>query len=100
MNFGFNMTLSKKIIELENLLKKSEELSYQLLELNNDVDENKLSKSTNDNKKSLKNDIKIINKIMKEFKETHEKISEISSKFTDEENEEFKRQNLKTYTQI
>ena len=35
------MTLSKKIIELENLLKKSEELSSKLLELNNDVDENK-----------------------------------------------------------
>ena len=88
------MTLSKKIIELENLLKKSEELSSKLLELNNDVDENKLSKSTN-GKKSLKNDIKIINKITKEFKETHEKISEISSKFTDEEKEEFKRLNLK-----
>ena len=89
------MTLSKKIIELENLLKKSEELSSKLLELNNDVDESKLSKSTSDNKKSLKNDIKIINKIMKQFKETHEKISEISSKFTDEEKEEFKRLNLK-----
>ena len=46
------MTLSKKIIELENLLKKSEELSSKLLELNNDEDEDKLSKSTNDNKKS------------------------------------------------
>jgi len=89
------MTKSKKIIELENLLKKSEELSSKLLELNNDVDENKLTKSTNDNKKSLKNDIKIINKIMKEFKETHEKISEITSKFTDEEKEELKRLNLK-----
>ena len=89
------MTLSKKIIELKNLLKKSEELSSKLLELNNDVDENKLSKSTNDKKKSLKNDIKIINKIMEEFKETHEKISEISSKFTDKEKEEFKRLNLK-----
>ena len=89
------MTLSKKIIELENLLKKSEELSSKLLELNNDIDENKLSKSTNDNKKSLKNDIKIINKITKEFKKTHEKISEISSKFTDEEKKEFKRLNLK-----
>ena len=30
------MTKSKKIIELENLLKKSEELSSKLLELNND----------------------------------------------------------------
>ena len=89
------MKVSKKIIELENLLKKSEELSFKLLELNNDVDKNKLSKSTNDNKKSLKNDIKIINKITKEFKKTHEKISEISSKFTDEEKKEFKRLNLK-----
>ena len=90
------MTQSKKIIELENLLKKSEELSSNLLQLNNDVDENKLSKSTNNNNnKSLKNDIKIINKITKEFKVTHEKISEISSKFTDEEKEEFKRLNLK-----
>ena len=88
------MTLSKKIIELENLLKKSEELSSKLLELNNDVGENKLSKSTY-GKKSLKNDIKIINKITKEFKETHEKISEISSKFTNEEKEELKRLNLK-----
>ena len=88
------MTLSKKIIELENLLKKSEELSSKLLELNNDVGENKLSKSTYV-KKSLKNDIKIINKITKEFKETHEKISEISSKFTNEEKEELKRLNLK-----
>ena len=89
------MTKSKKIIELENLIKKSEELSSKLLELNNDVDENKLTKSSIDSKKTLKNDIKIINKIMKEFKETHEKISEISSKFTDEEKEEFKRLNLK-----
>ena len=88
------MIKSKKIIELENLLKKSEELSSKLLELNNDVNEDKLSKSTTDNKKSLKNDIKIINKIMKEFKETHEKISEITSKFTDEEKEELKRLNL------
>ena len=89
------MTLSKKIIELVNLLKKSEELSFKLLEFNNDVDKNKLSKSTNENKKSLKNDIKIINEITKEFKKTHEKISEISSKFTDEEKKEFKRLNLK-----
>ena len=89
------MTLSKKIIELVNLLKKSEELSFKLLELNNDVDKNKLSKSTNDSKISLKNEIKIINKIMKEFKETHKKISEISSKFTDEEKEELKKLNLK-----
>ena len=89
------MTLSKKIIELVNLLKKSEELSFKLLELNNDVDKNILSKYTNDNKKSLKSDIKIINKITKEFKKTHEKISEISSKFTDEEKKEFKRLNLK-----
>ena len=88
------MTLSKKIIELENLSKKSEELSSKLLELNDDVGENKLSKSTN-GKISLKNDIKIINKITKEFKETHEKISEISSKFTNEEKEELKILNLK-----
>ena len=89
------MTVSKKIIELENLLKKSEELSSKLLELNNNVDENKLSKSTNDSKISLKNEIKIINKIMKEFKETHNKISKISSTFTDEEKEELKKLNLK-----
>ena len=89
------MTVSKKIIELENLLKKSEELSSKLLEFNNDEDENILSKSSIDSKKTLKNDIKIINKIMKEFKETHEKISEISSTFTDEEKEELKKLNLK-----
>ena len=46
-------------------------------------------------KKKLKSDIKIINKIMKEFKETHNKISEISSTFTDEEKEELKKLNLK-----
>ena len=90
------MTVSKKIIELENLLKKSEELSSKLLELNNDVDENKLSKSSIDSKKKLKNDIKIINKIMKEFKETHEKISEISSTFTEDEKEELKKLDLKS----
>ena len=89
------MTLSKKIIELENLLKKSEELSSKLLELNNDVNQNKLNKYSNDNKKSLKNDIKIINKIMKEFKETHEKISELSSTFSDKEKEELKKLDLK-----
>ena len=89
------MTLSKKIIELENLLKKSEELSSKLLELNNDVDENKLSKSSIDSKKTLNNEIKIINKIMKEFKETHEKISELSSTFSDEEKEELKKLDLK-----
>ena len=89
------MTLSKKIIELENLLKKSEELSSKLLELNNDVDENKPSKSIIDSKKTLNNEIKIINKIMKEFKETHEKISELSSTFSDEEKEELKKLNLK-----
>tara|TARA_Y100000991_G_C21791166_1_gene271378 strand:+ start:50 stop:343 length:294 start_codon:yes stop_codon:yes gene_type:complete len=92
---GLKMTVSKKIIELDNLLKKSEELSSKLLELNNDVDENKLSKSTIDSKKTLKNDIKIIKKIMKEFEETHEKISEISSTFTDEEKEELKKLDLK-----
>ena len=89
------MTVSKKIIELENLLKKSEELSSNLLQLNNDVDENKLSKSSIDRKKTLNNEIKIINKIMKEFKETHEKISELSSTFSDEEKEELKKLNLK-----
>ena len=89
------MTVSKKIIELENLLKRSEELSSKLLELNNEADENKLSKSTIDSKKTLKNDIKIINKIMKEFKETHEKISELSSTFSDEEKEELKKLDLK-----
>ena len=89
------MTVSKKIIELENLLKKSEELTSKLLEFNNDVDENKLSKSSINNKKTLKNDIKIINKIMKEFKETHEKISEISSTLSDEEKEELKKLDLK-----
>ena len=89
------MTLSKKIIELENLLKKSEELSSKLLKFNNDVDENKLTKSSIDSKKTLKNDIKIINKIMKEFKETHEKITEISSTFSDEEKEELKKLDLK-----
>ena len=89
------MTVSKKIIELENLLKKSEELSSKLLKFNNDVDENKLTKSSIDSKKTLKNDIKIINKIMKEFKETHEKITEISSTFSDEEKEELKKLDLK-----
>ena len=89
------MTVSKKIIELENLLKKSEELSSNLSQLNNDVDENKLSKSSIDRKKTLNNEIKIINKIMKEFKETHEKISELSSTFSDEEKEELKKLNLK-----
>ena len=89
------MTVSKKIIELENLLKKSEELSSKLLEFNNDEDENKLSKSSIDSKKTLKNDIKIINKIMKEFKETHKKISKISSTFTDKEKEELKKLELK-----
>ena len=89
------MRVSKKIIELEKLIKKSEELSSKLLELNNDVDENKLSKSSTDSKKTLKNEIKIINKIMKEFKETHEKISEISSTFSDKEKEELKKLDLK-----
>ena len=89
------MTVSKKIIELENLRKKSEELSSKLLELNNDVDENKLSKSNIDSKKTLKNEIKIINKIMKEFKETHEKISALSSSFSEKEKEELKKSHLK-----
>ena len=34
------MTVSKKLIKLEKLLKKSEELSAKLVELNNDEDEN------------------------------------------------------------
>ena len=89
------MTVSKKIIELEKLIKKSEELSSKLLELNHNVDENKLSKSSTDSKKTLKNEIKIINKIMKEFKETHKKISALSSTFSDKEKEEFKKLNLK-----
>ena len=82
-------------MELESLLKKSEELSSNLSQLNNDVDENKLSKSSIDRKKTLNNEIKIINKIMKEFKETHEKISELSSTFSDKEKEELKKLNLK-----
>ena len=87
------MIVSKKLIKLEKLLKKSEELSTKLAELNND--ENEFSNSTINSKKKLKSDIKIINKIMKEFKETHNKISEISSTFTDEEKEELKKLNLK-----
>ena len=89
------MTASKKLMKLEKLLKKSEELSTKLVELNNDEDENEFSNSTINSKKKLKSDIKIINKIMKEFKETHNKISEISSTFTDEEKEESKKLNLK-----
>ena len=89
------MTVSKKLIELEILLKKSQELSSKLSELNYDVDENDITNSTTDSKKTLKNDIKTINKIMKEFKETHEKISEISSTFTDQEKEELKKLDLK-----
>ena len=89
------MTISKKLIELQKLTKKSEELSSKLLELNDNVDENELSNSTADSKKTLKNDIKIINKIMKEFKETHKKISEISSSFTDDEKKELKKLDLK-----
>lgn len=88
------MTVSKKFIELEKLTKKSEELSSKLVELNNNVDENELSNSTTDSKETLKNDIKIINEIMKEFKETHKKISEISSTFTDDEKEELKKLDL------
>ena len=89
------MILSKKLIKLEKLTKKSEKLSSKLVELNNNVDENELSNSTTDSKKTLKNDIKIINEIMREFKETHEKISEISSTFTDDEIEELKKLDLK-----
>ncbi len=88
------MTVSKKLIELEILLKKSQELSSKLSELNHNKDENEITDSTIDSKKTLKNDIKIINKIMKEFKETHEKISEISSTFTDQEKEELKKLDL------
>ena len=89
------MTVSKKLIKLEKLLKKSEELSTKLVQLNNDEDENEFSNSTINSKKNLKSDIKIINKIMKEFEETHNKISEISSTFTDEEKEELKKLDLK-----
>ena len=89
------MTVSKKLIELEILLKKSQELSSKLSELNYDVDENEITNSTIDSKKTLKNDINIIKKIMKEFKETHEKISEIFSTFTDQEKEELKKLDLK-----
>ena len=88
------MSVSKKLVELEKLLKKSEKLSSKLLELNNDVDENELTNSTIDSK-TLKNDIKIINKITKEFKETHKKISKITSTFTDEDKEELKKLDLK-----
>ena len=88
------MTVSKKLIKLEKLLKKSEELSTKLVELNNDEDENEFSNSTINSKKKLKSDIKIINKIMKEFEETHNKISEISSTLTDEEKEELKKLDL------
>ena len=89
------MTVSKKLIKLEKLLKKSEELSTKLVELNNEENENEFSNSTINSKKKLKSDIKIINKIMKEFKETHNKISEISSTITDDEKEELKKLNLK-----
>ena len=89
------MTVSKKLIKLEKLLKKSEELTTKLVELNNDENKNEFSNSTINSKKQLKSDIKIINKIMKEFKETHDKISKISSTFTDEEKEELKKLNLK-----
>ena len=89
------MTVSKKLIKLEILLKKSEELSSKLVELNNDEDKNEHSNSSINGKKTLKSDIKTINKIMKEFEETHNKISEISSTFTEEEKEELKKLNLK-----
>ena len=92
---GLKMTVSKKLIKLEKLLKKSEELSSQLVELNNDEDKNELSNSTINSKKTLKSEIKTINKIMKEFEETHNKISEISSTFTKEEKEELKKLDLK-----
>ena len=57
------MTVSKKLLELEMLLKKSHELSSKLSELNYDVDESEITNSTNDSKKASKDDIKIINKI-------------------------------------
>ena len=57
------MTVSKKLIKLEKLLKKSEELSTKLVELNNDEDENEYSSSTINRKRKLKSDIKIINKL-------------------------------------
>ena len=40
------MTVSKKLIKLEKLFKKSEKLNAKLVELNNDEDENELSNST------------------------------------------------------
>ena len=89
------ITVSKKLIELQKLLKKSEELTYKLSELNNDVNKNEISKSSIDSKKILKSDIKIINKIRKEFTEIHKNISEISSTLTDEEKEELKKLDLK-----
>ena len=89
------MTVSKKLIKLEKLLKKSEELTTKLVELNNDEDKNEFTNSTINSKRKLKSDIKIINKIMKEFKETHEKISELSSTFSDKEKEELKKLDLK-----
>ena len=47
------MTVSKKLIKLEKLLKKSEELSTKLVELNNDEDENEFFNSTINSKKKL-----------------------------------------------
>ena len=41
---GLIMTVSKKLIKLEKLLKKSEELSSKLVELNNDEDVNEFMK--------------------------------------------------------
>ena len=46
------MTVSKKLMKLEKLLKKSEELSTKLVELNNDEDENELSNSTDNSTKN------------------------------------------------
>ena len=89
------MTISKKLVELKNLLKKSEELSSKILELNNDLDKMKLSELTIHSEEISKSDLNIVNKIMKEFKQTHEKISEILSTFTVEEKEELKKLNLK-----
>ena len=46
------MTVSKKLIKLEKLFKKSEKLNAKLVELNNDEDENELSNSTDNSTKN------------------------------------------------
>ena len=46
------MTVSKKLIKLEKLFKKSEKLNAKLVELNNDEDENELFNSTDNSTKN------------------------------------------------